>query len=757
MSDLRVYGFSIQVENQDGTTKVKQFRRAVSDLDGTVDLLNSTMGDNVTVTAQVTQTEKEAVAQARLLVQQHERQRRKTQEVISQYTNLNNTIRQYGNDAETVNAITRLGSNATQQQKQQVAELVAEYQRLRNSGDGARNSMRNMRGVAQNLGWQLQDIAVQAQMGTNWFVIFAQQGSQFAASFGYIGALIGAGIAVAGAGLPALIEYLDDAKDSTEKLKASQERLNDIFESGKYSVNGFNKELIELYKTDKQFAELKLLTAMLDAERVLKASQKQIKEYVSDIKDLGKGYRVFNSLQEEFDEDVSDLAKKFGITTDEVLRLNNAYQRIARGGSSDGLISAFKDIATTNPKVTDTFKELALQVTEAGLTSELARKQLEKLRKVLLGSELPTASKYTESLAERYERLRRQLTMTDRQVEIDNFLRLEAVNLTKEQASVTQKALISYLDERDAIDARNAAIERSQALDDARIKQRESLLKPIEQDLTVTSSNPVEAEIQKNQQTMQTLQAQLSSTKQYEYSERARINDLIEKEEQRHTEALFQAQLTLASNQVAIVGQTADFMTNLTNELFDGGEKVREQMEEMNAAQKAMFFFQRAVAAAQAFINGQVLGMELAKQMGWAAPVGYAFGTSMGAASAGAIIGTTFAGAFDDGGYIPSGMTGIVSEYGDELVNGQLVQGPARVTSREDTAKMMNGGITVTLINNAPGVEHRVNQIDEKTVEIIATKVLANNIDAAAAGVIGKKGTRTNRALTSKYDVRNKY
>lgn len=758
MSDLRVYGFSIEVQNQDGTTKVKQFRRAVADVDSTVEMLNQSLGDNVRVTAEVTQTDKEAVAQARLLVQQQERQRRKTEEVVRQYTTLNQTIKQYGNDAETVNAITRLGSSATDAQKQQVAELVAEYQRLRNAGDVAGTGFRNLRGIAQNLGWQLQDVAVQAQMGTNWLVILGQQGSQMAASFGATGALVGAGIAIIAAAMPSLITYFTDANDSAKELEETQKRLNDVFSTGRYSVNGFNSELVKLYDTNRQLAEFEITIAALDAQKAIKSASTQIKEMTADLGDLGQGFRWFSSRQEEYDSDLASLAKQFGINTDQVQQLGKAYKFLRDTGKPDRVVELFQEIVKTTPGITDEFKELAAGVVRAGVDAQLAQKQLEMLNKVLDGSLKPTDDliNYNETLAERYERLRRQLTMTDRQIEIDNFLRLEAVNMTQQQAEVTRRALVSYLDERDAIEARNAAIERSQALDEARIKQRESLLTPIAQDLTITSSNPVTAEIEKNKQTMDTLRAQLSQTKQYEYSERARINDLIEKEEQRHTDALFEAQLTLASNQVSVIGSTAEFMTNLTDELFTGGEKVREAMEEMSGAQKAMFFITRAIAAAQAVVNGISLGGKLAEIFPLAAPAMVTFGTALGAAQAGAITGTTFAGAFDNGGYIPSGMTGIVSEYGDELVNGQLVKGPARVTSREDTAKMM-GGMNVNVINNAPGVEHTVNQIDENTVEIIAKKVLAENIDSAAAGMLSKKGSKTNRALTGKYDVRNKY
>jgi hypothetical protein len=49
--------------------------------------------------------------------------------------------------------------------------------------------------------------------------------------------------------------------------------------------------------------------------------------------------------------------------------------------------------------------------------------------------------------------------------------------------------------------------------------------------------------------------------------------------------------------------------------------------------------------------------------------------------------GGIFAGLFDKGGMIPAGQFGVVGERGPEIVTG-----PARVTSRADTARMMGGG-----------------------------------------------------------------
>lgn len=61
--------------------------------------------------------------------------------------------------------------------------------------------------------------------------------------------------------------------------------------------------------------------------------------------------------------------------------------------------------------------------------------------------------------------------------------------------------------------------------------------------------------------------------------------------------------------------------------------------------------------------------------------------------------GSGYAGAYDQGGYIPAGKFGIVGERGPEIVNG-----PANVTGREDTAAMMGGGGGTTINVSAPNV-----------------------------------------------------
>ena len=114
----------------------------------------------------------------------------------------------------------------------------------------------------------------------------------------------------------------------------------------------------------------------------------------------------------------------------------------------------------------------------------------------------------------------------------------------------------------------------------------------------------------------------------------------------------------------------------------------------------------------------------------------------------------------DNGGYIPPGQNGIVSEYGDELVNGVLVKGPARVTSREDTAAAMSGGassVKILIENKIDGATYTTQQIDENTVKVIAEKVFNQNIDSGVSNVLGNRNSKATKQLKSNFNVRGKY
>ena len=86
MSDvLRSTTFQLEFKGQDGITGIKQFTRAVSDADKTVEELSATLGDNVEVTYKNVQSKQELTAEARALVSQMERTNARVKEMTSLY------------------------------------------------------------------------------------------------------------------------------------------------------------------------------------------------------------------------------------------------------------------------------------------------------------------------------------------------------------------------------------------------------------------------------------------------------------------------------------------------------------------------------------------------------------------------------------------------------------------------------------------------------------------------------------------------
>ena len=185
--------------------------------------------------------------------------------------------------------------------------------------------------------------------------------------------------------------------------------------------------------------------------------------------------------------------------------------------------------------------------------------------------------------------------------------------------------------------------------------------------------------------------------------------------------------------------------------LFDGLAGLAEAFGgKQSKAYKVMFAASKAFAIADSIIKIQQ-GIANAAAMPFPANLA-AIASTVAATSSvlSNIQSVNYAGAFDEGGKIPAGQFGIVGEYGPEIVNG-----PANVTSRRDTAKELAGagsGLTIitnnyiTMSDNDGGgggsggdnMEARLtavlNQASEKTQSDILTSIRENGIWAKVMG-----------------------
>jgi phosphotransferase system IIA component len=104
---------------------------------------------------------------------------------------------------------------------------------LKNTGKSAGaigGPFRAMRGSVQQASYQLQDIAVQAQMGTDAFIILGQQGPQLASIFGPGGAVLGVLIALGAVVGGTLFKALTGTGEAMKELAKDAKTLRDSFD-----------------------------------------------------------------------------------------------------------------------------------------------------------------------------------------------------------------------------------------------------------------------------------------------------------------------------------------------------------------------------------------------------------------------------------------------------------------------------------------------------------------------------------------------
>lgn len=167
--------------------------------------------------------------------------------------------------------------------------------------------------------------------------------------------------------------------------------------------------------------------------------------------------------------------------------------------------------------------------------------------------------------------------------------------------------------------------------------------------------------------------------------------DLLKSLQQRHMEE----QNALMLNQIATMsGYMQSSLSTMTQALADAGAESNIVYKAMFAAQKAMAIPSMIVSTEEGATKALALGPI-------AGPIASTAIRALGYASIATVAGQAIAGLFDQGGLIPAGKSGIVGEFGPELVNG-----PAIVTSRKQTmskvasAKENTGGTKTSAPSN---------------------------------------------------------
>ena len=156
--------------------------------------------------------------------------------------------RNAGKSANEIKMLDLKAKGATKAQLDAAQAAMKNAEAMKKQADAARfaaqsagetgGPFRAMRGSMQQVSWQLQDVAVQAQMGTSAFTILGQQGPQIASIFGPGGAVVGALVAFGAMVGGVLYNSLTGASELTKELTKATIRCipNEVIEEAGFCI-----------------------------------------------------------------------------------------------------------------------------------------------------------------------------------------------------------------------------------------------------------------------------------------------------------------------------------------------------------------------------------------------------------------------------------------------------------------------------------------------------------------------------------------
>lgn len=193
-------------------------------------------------------------------------------------------------------------------------------------------------------------------------------------------------------------------------------------------------------------------------------------------------------------------------------------------------------------------------------------------------------------------------------------------------------------------------------------------------------------------------------------------------------------------NSLGINEDDFDHMRNGLDDLGDAFGNLGESMSKSSSSYKAVFAMQKAFSVASATLNCiSAWAKALGTSTTWYESLAnYASAIAMTTSIMSQIKQVNM---YDKGGKIPSGQLGIVGEYGPEII-----QGPANVTSRKDTAKMLNkNGYTNITVNVVEDSSKAGNVETKETDEETIINVFVSDV---------RKGGEASQALQSTFGLK---
>jgi len=258
---------------------------------------------------------------------------------------------------------TKKTTNATKELSDQTKKTTNDTNEWSNQTRKTTDSVRKMRYTAGQLGFQVQDIAVQLQSGTSAMVVFGQQGSQIAGAFGPGGAIFGAVIAIGAAVGSLLVASFSKGTQSAKDLKAEIEGLTENFEAlGEAARAVYIRELTK------------------EMEDHIETLDKLKLQYIASRNEVAALGRLFGNNADRIKEQTV-------ITQDLAKAVEDYEKKIAKANDTVDLLTGKKIEETTETKrQIEDIKRYVERMQEQAATISLNTIELAKYKAVQMGA-----------------------------------------------------------------------------------------------------------------------------------------------------------------------------------------------------------------------------------------------------------------------------------------------------------------------------------------------------------------------------------
>tara|TARA_Y100001956_G_scaffold59858_1_gene59404 strand:- start:4820 stop:8032 length:3213 start_codon:yes stop_codon:yes gene_type:complete len=486
---------------------------------------------------------------------------------------------------------------------------------------------------------------------------------------------------------------------SSDEAKNSTKQLNDEVKALQNTLNPFS-----------QYTKTQAVGALQRYTGQLELAKQQAEE-------LRK--RFDNPYFKTTTEDVIAAEKEVQRLTDVIAQLQAI---LAKGNASNDPVVNTAEITKQREAAAKLLADLERQRVLYGQVGEAARVSYETTHgslKDLTAAEkealILAAKKLDSHKSDIDARTQQKNAATALKDEVDKLLAKQKEEISL-YGSTSREAQVKYDIEFGALQNVNDELKKKlllQAKELDNLAQAKALQSRVES-IAVGTMTPQQREQANHKSNITDLETYRDSLPQNDLAKRQEINQLIEAEQRRHSSAMTSIQSGTKTEIDAMWSDTFDRFasgigTATADAIFESenlGDGLRNVFQSMGKHVVATLIEIGAKRLVLAAINSTAATSEAASATAAATTSGAAITASMAPAAAattlatagtnsigsiaaiaavGAAIAAMFAGLFDKGGHIPSGKFGIAGEYGPEFV-----KGPATVTSRVDTANILN-------------------------------------------------------------------